>query len=395
LPDYNLGLIRLSRWRSLAALGVSVASVSPVIRDCERAAVRGLYRASTSLPALSADAIAAEKRKQEIAQVRDYYAQLHRVDTVAFRIRVANRADCKAAVSAQIGLYAVTPQSLPGKYRTFSSEALNLNSSKPTVISVVDGSPAALAGIATGDEIIALNGETIPLTDTPGWIGGTLQQNGERPVAVALRRDGVEQTRMMQPVIACAIPIDLATNPVPNAFTDYKRIVIQSGILRLTRTDADLAVIIGHELAHVNMGHYGKKVQNALLGAFGGAAVDGAFLLGGMYTGGTFSKHFELAGLRAFSVGFEREADYVGAYYAARAGYNVSAAENVWRAIALESPASMRLATTHPTTPERFVQMQNVAAEIADKKRRQLPLLPELKVTQVDAEPAAASEHNY
>ena len=41
----------------------------------------------------------------------------------------------------------------------------------------------------------------------------------------------------------------------------------------------------------------------------------------------------------------------------------------------------MRLATTHPTTPERFVQMQNVAAEIADKKRRQLPLLPELKVT--------------
>jgi len=33
----------------------------------------------------------------------------------------------------------------------------------------------------------------------------------------------------------------------------------------------------------------------------------------------------------AFSVGFEREADYGGAYYAARAGYEVAGAEEFWR----------------------------------------------------------------
>ena len=46
---------------------------------------------SAKFPALAADDVAAEKRSQEIAQLRDYYAQLHRLDTVAFRIARANR----------------------------------------------------------------------------------------------------------------------------------------------------------------------------------------------------------------------------------------------------------------------------------------------------------------
>ncbi len=79
------------------------------------------------------------------------------------------------------------------------------------------------------------------------------------------------------------------------------------------------------------MGHYDKKVQNALLGELGGALVDGGFMLGGVYTGTTFTRHFKKVGARAFSVQFEREADYVGAYYAARAGYDISGAAEVWR----------------------------------------------------------------
>ncbi len=350
---------------------------------------------STNVPALLPDDIATERRKQETAQLRDYFAQLQRLDTVAFRIGTANRADCKEWVAAQIGLLAVTPQSLPRKYKSFSAEALNLTSTKPTVISVVDGSPAAAAGIVTGDEITAFNGEPIPLTATPRWINSFLKDNGERPIKIALRHDGVDQTRAVNPVMACAIPIELETNPVPNAFTDYKKIVIQSGILRMLRTDADLATIVGHELAHVNMGHYQKKLQNALLGEFGGALVDGGFLLGGIYTGRAFSNYLGRAGARAFSVAFEREADYVGAYYATRAGYDISGAEEVWRAMALEDPASIRTAKTHPTSPERFLFLRKVTEEIADKKRRILPLVPELKVIEVDAAPAATRDGNY
>ena len=95
----------------------------------------------------------------------------------------------------------------------------------------------------------------------------------------------------------------------------------------------------------------------------------------------------------AFSVEFEREADYVGAYYAARAGYDITGSENIWRAMSLESPKSIQLARTHPTSPARFVQMRQTVAEIADKERRHLPLVPTMKVMQADTQPV--SEINY
>ena len=247
--------------------------------------MRGLCRAEREFSRIAGRRRRRRAPPEEIAQLRDYYAQLHRLDTVAFRIRTANRADCKEWVAGQIGLLALSPQSLPRKYRTFSAEALNLTWVRPTVISVVEGSPAAAAGIVTGDELMTFNNEPVPVTGTPNWIGGVLRNNGERPVAVTLRRAGVDRTVTVTPAVGCAIPINLETNAELNAFTDYKKIVIYSSILRIARTDDELAVIVGHELAHVNMGHYQKKLQNALLGEFGGALVDGGFLLGGIYTG--------------------------------------------------------------------------------------------------------------
>jgi hypothetical protein len=346
------------------------------------------------MPQLPADRVAAEKRRQEVAQLRDYYAQLRRLDAVAFRIRMANKTFCKDWVSAQIGFFAATPRSLPRKFQSFSAEALDLRWVRATVISVVADSPADKAGIKVGDELISFNDEPVPTSGTTGWIGSFLKVNKERPVQVSFRRDDTTNMSVaVTPVTGCAIPVKLEVSPTPNAFTDYKKIVVQSGVLRMTRTDADLATIVGHELAHVNMGHHQKQLQNKILGMVGGVVVDGGFLLGGIGTGGAFTKAFGNAGASAFSVAFEREADYVGAYYAARAGYDISGAENIWRALSLEAPDAIRIATTHPTTPQRFIFMQKTIAEIEEKKRRHLPLVPELKITEVRHDPVG--EGNY
>jgi len=150
--------------------------------------------------------------------------------------------------------------------------------------------------------------------------------------------------------------------------------------LRLIRGDVDLATIVGHEFAHVTKGHHHRKIQNTLLGRLGGAVFDGGFILGGIYTGGAFSRELGRAGVLAYSVKFEREADYVGAYYAPRAGYDISGTAKAWRAMALEQLAATRFARTHPTSPVCLVQMQALIAEIADKKRRAAPLEPEMKL---------------
>ncbi|MGB9412787.1 MAG: M48 family metalloprotease, partial [Pseudolabrys sp.] len=89
-------------------------------------------------------------------------------------------------------------------------------------------------------------------------------------------------------------------------------IVIHSSILRIAHTDAQLALVLGHELAHANLGHLDKQRLNQVLGWAGGAAIDAGLVLGGISTGGVFAQQFARAGERAFGVNFEREADYVG-----------------------------------------------------------------------------------
>ena len=241
--------------RRIAALlcVVAIAGCAPVAR----------------LPDLDAKAVEAEQRPEQIAQMRSYYAAIHRVDNVAFRLRVANRTFCKDRISAQIGLYAVTPRSLPRRFRSFAAEALDLTWTRPTVISVSDGSPAAQAGIRAHDEITALDGELISLTSTAGWMGGWLKANGEKPVRVDLRRDGVIQTVMVTPVMACSIPVNYVVADEANAATSDKAITINSGIVELAKTDAQLALVIGHEMAHANLGHLDKQSINGAIGFVG------------------------------------------------------------------------------------------------------------------------------
>lgn len=340
----------------------------------------------SKLPPLPSAEVEAEQRKQQVHQIRDYFVQLTRLHNVAFRIRVANRDDCRDRAWAQIGLEAGTAASLPRKYRPFSHEALSVSWTQATALSVADTSPAAAAGIKAGDQLLTFNNEPVPHYATAGWIGSFVRHNGERPLQILVRRDGVDKIHTVTPEKACAIPIELISDSSIDAFTDGERIVIHSSLLRVARSDAQLALIIGHELAHANLGHLNKQLVNTILGSAGGTAIDAGILLGGISTGGAFNRAFTHAGARAFSVALEREADYVGAYYAARAGYDLAGAEEVWRAISLENPDSIRIATTHPVTPVRFVQMQKAAAEIAEKKRRNVPLTPELKFIQADTE---------
>jgi hypothetical protein len=342
----------------------------------------------SQLPALDKKEVEAEQRLEQVAQMRSYFAELHRLDNVAFKLRVANRAFCRQRVAAQIGLFAATAQSLPRRFHAFAGEAVGVGWTRPQVISVADRSPAAQAGIREHDEIIALNGELIAARGTDTWMTAWLRRNGEAPVTVTLRRDGQDVTVSVTPVTGCSIPISYVVADEANAYTDDKKIVINSGIVALAKTDAQLASVIGHEMAHVWLRHLSKRMGNMVLGTIAGAAVDGTFLLGTVSTGGVFTREFQKAGLRAYSVAFEREADYVGAYFAARAGYELAGVEDIWRAMGQTHPDSLRFARSHPLAPVRFVQMKHVAEEIAEKQRKHLPLVPDVK----EPEPAPADE---
>jgi beta-barrel assembly-enhancing protease len=162
-----------------------------------------------------------------------------------------------------------------------------------------------------------------------------------------------------------------------NAFTDGRRIVVTPGMMRFVDSDGELALVISHELAHAAMHHTAKQQANAVVGGIAGAVVGAliAELTGVNVIQSTSNVGADL-GRATFSQGFEAEADYVGTYYAARAGYNASEAANFWRRWASMHPDAIGTGGAHPATAERFVAIEETAAEIARKKSGDMALVP-------------------
>ena len=160
----------------------------------------------------------------------------------------------------------------------------------------------------------------------------------------------------------CRYRAFLATNDIVNAISDGEDIVVTTGMMKFAESDADLAHILSHEMAHNALGHnstskrVGKAFLNALLGP----------VITQMTTSGSSRER-------------ESEADYVGLYISARANYDVSSASVFWRRMAQEYPHAIEgtFTASHPGLAERSLAIEATIKEIREKKRLGTNLLPE------------------
>lgn len=164
-----------------------------------------------------------------------------------------------------------------------------------------------------------------------------------------------------------------------NARADGKNIIVNTGMMRFVESDDELAAVMAHEFAHNLMGHMEAQKKNATFGKILGLAVDAIADSQGLNTGGEMTKAGTEIGVLTYSVDFEKEADYVGLYVLARAGYDVKSAPNLWRRMSIEDPEGIYGSETHPSNPERFVALQKAIHEIDYKRKHRLSLLPDFK----------------
>lgn len=165
---------------------------------------------------------------------------------------------------------------------------------------------------------------------------------------------------------------------VVNAYADGSMVHVTPAMLRFTENDDELAFILAHELSHNILRHPQRGGADATVGLVLGAVLDVAAASQGVNTQGGFGQMGGAIGKLRYSIPFEKEADYVGLYIMANAGYNPHLAAPVWRRMSQRDSNSINFATSHPSNPDRFVVINKVADEIDDKKRRGLPLLPNL-----------------
>ena len=136
------------------------------------------------------------------------------------------------------------------------------------------------------------------------------------------------------------------------------KIAFYTGILdRLKLTDEEIAMIMGHEMAHALREHARSrlaKTQATSLGLSIGAQLLGLGDLGNAAANlGT-----QLLSLQ-YSRSDESEADLVGLELAARAGYNPQAAVTLWRKMGeVTGSGGASFLSTHPSGPERIRELE-------------------------------------
>ncbi|WP_028604312.1 M48 family metallopeptidase [Ottowia thiooxydans] len=154
--------------------------------------------------------------------------------------------------------------------------------------------------------------------------------------------------------------INLINSKQINAFCmPGGKIAFFTGILdELKLTDDEIAMIMGHEMAHALREHARErlaKTQATNMGLSLGAQWLGLGELGNAAAGvGT-----QLLALQ-FSRSDETEADLVGLELAARAGYNPNASVTLWQKMGKASGNSggLKFLSTHPSGPNRIKELQ-------------------------------------
>lgn len=322
----------------------------------------------TKWPEIPQADLEAEARKQKELVLREFLAMQERLQRVAWNLLLRNAELCGDRLAYGLGLQIATRDGFPKALQEGGAGA-DLHE-RPRVVFVAQGGPADLAGIRVGDMLQAVNGVDAGTRKEAREALEELQP-GEQ-VSLAVKRDGEISEHLVTPVRVCGYPVRLKVEPVLNAYADGRQIVVYSEMLKFTRTDDELAVIVGHELAHNTQGHIRAKTVNLILGrllvdlpaaVFGGVSTD----LGGQL------------GRMVYSQEFENEADYVGLYYTARAGYDISTVAEVWRRMAFLDPKGISMGSTHPPTAQRFLALEAARDEIHAKQKAGRPLTPEMK----------------
>ena len=141
------------------------------------------------------------------------------------------------------------------------------------------------------------------------------------------------------------------------------KIVVFEGILPVTKDEASLAIVLGHEIAHAVAKHSAEQLSKAQR-AQTGLAIGGAVLssVAGSELGqlGTqvASYGIQLSQLK-YSRDNESEADHMGLVFAAMAGYDPAVAVTFWQRMAQSSTATTASwLSSHPSDAKRVKDIQ-------------------------------------
>ena len=144
------------------------------------------------------------------------------------------------------------------------------------------------------------------------------------------------------------------------------KVGVYTGLFRVARTEDELAVVMGHEVAHVTARHGNERMSQYLLVSAGGIALDTALRRQEEETRQmammAYGAGATIGYILPFSRSAESEADEIGLYYSARAGYDPREAPRFWERMAELSQGGSppEWLSTHPSHGTRVTDLERI-----------------------------------
>ncbi|MEL1244636.1 M48 family metallopeptidase [Flavobacterium sp. DGU11] len=149
------------------------------------------------------------------------------------------------------------------------------------------------------------------------------------------------------------------------------KIVVYSGILPITKDEAGLATVLGHEVAHALVNHGAQRMSAETVAQLGATGVAVATSGKTAQTQQLFQQAYgvgaQYGAILPFSRKHENEADEIGLTLMAIAGYNPDKALEFWQRMQANSTggAPPEFMSTHPSDATRI---NNIKSEIPKAK---------------------------
>ena len=144
------------------------------------------------------------------------------------------------------------------------------------------------------------------------------------------------------------------------------KIVVYTGILPITKDDAGLATVMGHEVSHALANHGAQRMSAAQLQQIGAVGVAVATGNKSQETQQIWQQAYGLGSqfgaMLPFSRSHESEADMIGLTLMAIAGYNPETAVAFWERMSAKSggAAPPEFMSTHPSDATRIANIKKL-----------------------------------
>ncbi|RED49599.1 M48 family metallopeptidase [Seonamhaeicola aphaedonensis] len=149
------------------------------------------------------------------------------------------------------------------------------------------------------------------------------------------------------------------------------KIVFYTGILPVAESETGVAAIMGHEVAHALANHGQQRMSAAYIQA--GVAIAGNVAIKDEKDRNAFNQYYgvgsQVGVMLPFSRTHETEADKIGVYLMAIAGYNPDEASKLWERMKAKSSgqAPPEILSTHPSNESRIANLKTLAPKAKEE----------------------------